>query len=369
MSEAAISGVRAAAYRVPTDRPEADGTLGWNATTMVTCEIDAAGGTGFGYTYADRATALFVTDVLAPVLKGHDGLATAARWRKMVDAVRNHGRAGVAAMAISCCDAALHDLRGKLLDQPLSSLLGRRRESVPVYGSGGFTTYSADEIAQQIEAWVDGGFGAVKIKVTGDTTAEADRIAAARRSAGDGIDLMIDANGACSRKGALQMAEIAAGEGVVWFEEPVSSDDLEGLRLLRECGPPGMDITAGEYGYDAFHFRSLLSGNAVDVLQADATRCCGITGLLQADALAWAAAIPLSVHCAPALHMQAALCLQRLKHVEWFHDHVRIESMLLDGAPAAKGGHVTPDLARPGLGLALKTPDADPYRVWPEGGK
>ena len=367
MPEVPIGGIRAAAYRVPTDRPEADGTLAWDATTMVTCEIEAGGETGFGYGYADRATALFVTDVLAPVLRGREGLATAARWRDMVDAVRNHGRTGVAAMAISVCDAALHDLRGKCLGQPLSALLGRRREAVPVYGSGGFTTYSPEEMARQIGAWVDDGFDGVKIKVTGDPRAEAARIAAARRSAGDEVELMIDANGACSRKGALEMAEAAAGQGVAWFEEPVSSDDLNGLRLLRDRGPAGMDIAAGEYGYDAFHFRALLDAGAVDVLQVDATRCCGITGLLQADALAWAAAVPLSVHCAPALHMQAALCLQRVKHMEWFHDHVRIESMMLDGAPKAKGGHAAPDLSRPGLGLALRQADAEPCRIWPSG--
>ena len=362
--QAPVAGVRTAAYRIPTDRPEADGTLAWDATTMVTCEIDAGGRTGFGYGYADRATALFVSDVLAPVLEGRDGLETAARWRDMVDAVRNHGRQGVAAMAISVADAALHDLRGKCLGATLSDLLGRRRDRAEVYGSGGFTTYSPEEMDDQITGWADAGLRSVKIKVTGDPTAEAPRIAAARRSAGSATALMIDANGACSRKQALEMADVAADAGVVWFEEPVSSDDLQGLRLLRDTAPAGMDIAAGEYGYDAFHFRALLDAGAVDVLQADATRCCGITGLLQADALAWAAGVPLSIHCAPAVHLQAALCLQRLKHIEWFHDHVRIESMLLDGAPQLRGGAAVPGAPdRPGLGLELKAADADQYRV------
>ncbi len=367
-SAAPIGAVRTAAYRVPTDRPEADGTLAWDATTMVTCEVEAGGETGFGYGYADRATALFVTDVLAPVLSGRDGLDTAGCWRAMVDAVRNHGRQGVAAMAISAADAALHDLRGKLLGAPLSALLGRCRDAVPAYGSGGFTTYSHKEMSAQIEGWHEAGMRSMKIKVTGDPDSERSRIAAARRAAGDDVDLMIDANGACSRKEALAMASIAAELAVVWFEEPVSSDDLAGLRLIRDHAPPGMDIAAGEYGYDAFHFRDLLGAGAVDVLQADATRCCGITGLLQADALAWAANVPLSIHCAPSLHLQAALCLQRLKHLEWFHDHVRIESMLLDGAPWAGTGALHPAAPdHPGLGLALKSADAEPYRVWPEG--
>jgi L-alanine-DL-glutamate epimerase-like enolase superfamily enzyme len=286
----------------------------------------------------------------------------------MVDHVRNHGRRGVAAMAISVCDAALHDLRGKCLGAPLSDLIGRCRETVPAYGSGGFTTYSPDEMDDQIVGWVDAGLRSVKIKVTGNPSAEADRIAAARRSAGEDTDLMIDANGACTRKSALKMAEIAGQQGVVWFEEPVSSDDLAGLRLVRDDAPPGMDIAAGEYVYDAFGFRTLLDAGAVDVLQADATRCCGITGLLEADALAWAAGLPLSIHCAPAVHLQAALCLQRLKHIEWFHDHVRIESMLIDGAPILRDGHAIPGAPdRPGLGLELKVADAERFRVWPEG--
>ena len=364
-AEAPISGVRSAAFRVPTDRPEADGTVAWDATTLVTCEIGAGGQTGFGYGYADRATALFVTDILAPVLQGREALDTAARWREMVDAVRNHGR-GVAAMAISVCDAALYDLRGKLLGSPLAQLLGRRREAAPLYGSGGFTTYSPEDMDAQIGGWVDEGFASVKIKIGADFAHERSRIARAREAAGD-LALMIDANGACSRKGALAMAALAAESGVVYFEEPVSSDDIAGLRLLRDEGPPGMDIAAGEYGYDAFHFRALLEAGAVDVLQADATRCCGITGLMQADALAWAHDVALSIHCAPALHLHAAVCLQRLIHMEWFYDHARIEAMLLDGAPAPRGGVAAPDLSRPGLGLALKQADAEQFRVWPQG--
>ena len=365
--DAPIERVETAAYRIPTDGPEGDGTLAWDATVMVTCEVAAGGQVGWGYGYADRATALFVTDVLAPALQGAEGFATAARWRDMVDAARNHGRQGVAGMAISVCDAALHDLRGKCLGAPLSSLLGRRRETVSLYGSGGFTTYSDAELEKQIGGWVEDGFTAVKIKVGGDVASEVPRVHRARGMAGDDVALMIDANGACSRKGALALAHQIADVEVSWFEEPVSSDDVAGLRLIRDAGPPGMDVAAGEYGYDAFHFRALLEAGAVDVLQADATRCCGLTGLMQADALAWAHGVPLSLHCAPALHMQAGLCLQRLMHQEWFHDHARIEAMLLDGAQSPEGGTIAPDLGRPGLGLALKHADAEPYRVWPRG--
>ena len=113
----------------------------------------------------------------------------------------------------------------------------------------------------------------------------------------------------------------------------MSSDDLDGLRLLRDRAPAGMEIAAGEYGYDPFYFRRMLEAGAVDVLQADATRCGGITGFLKAAAIADASHMPLSAHTAPALHLHVCCAAPRLRHLEWFHDHVRIEQVLFDGAP------------------------------------
>ncbi|TFL18367.1 enolase C-terminal domain-like protein [Jannaschia formosa] len=361
--EAPIVGLRAAAYRVPTEAPEADGTLEWDATTMVTVHVEAGGATGFGYSYASRAAAVLAVELLVPVLEGQEALDTAARWRDMIDALRNQGRMGLAACAVSACDAALHDLRGKLLGAPLADLLGRRRDRAPLYASGGFTNWVDDRLRDWTDEMREAGFEAIKIKVGAEIGREAARLATARQAAGE-TALMADANGACDRKGALRLAECLADHGAVWFEEPVSSDDLDGLRLLRDRGPAGLEIAAGEYAYDAWGFRRLLEAGAVDVLQADATRCCGITGLMQADALAWAHGVPLSIHCAPALHLQPALCLQRLRHVEWFHDHARLEAMLLDGAPEPESGMAAPDPGRPGLGLELREADAEHFSVW-----
>src|SRR3954453_9724045 len=123
-----------------------------------------------------------------------------------------------------------------------------------------------------------------------------------RRAIGD-CQLFVDANGAYTRKQALAEAAAFGEHGVSWFEEPVSSDDLDGLRLLRDRGPAGMAIAAGEYGHDAAYFRRTLEACAVDVLQADATRCGGITGFMQAVALCEAYGVPLSSHCAPSLHL------------------------------------------------------------------
>jgi L-alanine-DL-glutamate epimerase-like enolase superfamily enzyme len=144
----------------------------------------------------------------------------------------------------------------------------------------------------------------------------------------------------------------------VWFEEPVSSDDLDGLRVLRDRAPAGMDVAAGEYGYDLAYFRRMLDAGAVDVLQADATRCAGITGFLGVAALCEARSLPLSAHTAPTLHLPLGLALEPVRHLEYFHDHVRIEHLLFEGVRAPVDGLLSADRARPGLGIELKRSDA-----------
>jgi L-alanine-DL-glutamate epimerase-like enolase superfamily enzyme len=201
------------------------------------------------------------------------------------------------------------------------------------------------------------------MKIGTDPAADPERVRKAREAIGPNTELFVDANGAYSRKQALAFAEIFTEYGVSWFEEPVSSDDLEGLRLLRDRAPAGMDITAGEYGYDLFYFRRMLDAGAVDVLQADATRCAGITGFLQVGALCEARPLPLSAHCGPSLHAHPCCAVGRVRHVEYFHDHVRIEHMLFDGALTPVNGALRPDLSRPGLGLEFKRADAERYAI------
>jgi L-alanine-DL-glutamate epimerase-like enolase superfamily enzyme len=277
--------------------------------------------------------------------------------------VRNAGWRGVCACAISAVDAALWDLKAKILDLPLVRLLGAARDAVAIYGSGGFTSYDDDRLARQLAGWVErDGCRAVKMKIGSEPGRDPVRVARARAAIGE-AELFVDANGAFSRKEALHFAEIVTAHDVSWFEEPVSSDDLEGLRLLRDRAPARQRIAAGEYGYEPFYFRRMLDAGAVDVLQADATRCGGVTGFLKAAALADAHAMPLSAHTAPALHLHVAAAAPRLMNLEWFHDHVRIERMLFDGAPQPEHGMVRPDLSRPGLGLAFKASDAERYAV------
>jgi L-alanine-DL-glutamate epimerase-like enolase superfamily enzyme len=358
-----IETLRVATYVVPTDGPESDGTFEWDKTTAVVVEAAAGGVTGLGYTYADRATAVAIRDALAPVVIGQDAFATAALYARMVGRVRNVGRAGIAAMAISAVDVALWDLKARLLGVPLAGLLGWARRAVPVYGSGGFTSYGIDRLQRQLGGWAAAGMKFVKMKVGRDPAADADRVRAARAAIGDRAALFVDANGAYSRKQALAMAARFAGAGVTWFEEPVSSDDLDGLRLVRDGVGGQMDIAAGEYGYEPFYFRRMLAAGAVDVLQADGTRCGGVTGFVAAHGLADAHGLPLSAHCAPALHAHLGCALNRVRHLEYFYDHQRIEGMLFDGAPAPQDGALVPDAGRPGMGLVLKRQDAAKFAV------
>ncbi len=358
-----VETVEVSAYAVPTDFPESDGTYAWKKTTLVVVEATAGGKTGLGYSYADTATAALIRDSLAEVVRGRDAMAVAGSWSAMVATIRNIGRPGVASMAISGVDAALWDLKGRLLDLPLVTLLGAVHESAPVYGSGGFTSYSIEQLREQLGGWVAAGIPRVKMKIGSDPADDLDRVRAARDAIGPDAELFVDANGAYSRKQALAQAGRFAELGVSWFEEPVSSDDLEGLRLLRDRGPAGMDIAAGEYGYDLPYFRRMLEAGAVDVLQADATRCAGITGFLRVAALCEARSLPLSAHCAPSLHAHPACTLPSFRHLEYFHDHDRIEHMLFDGASTPVGGALRPDLSRPGLGLEFKRRDAGRYAV------
>jgi L-alanine-DL-glutamate epimerase-like enolase superfamily enzyme len=358
-----IDRIEVFVYRIPTDAPESDGTFAWDSTTLVLVEATAGETTGIGFTYADASTAHLIHESLGKAIRGFDALDIPRAWIAMVQAIRNLGRPGIASMAISGVDNALWDLKARLLAQPLVKVLGAARDALPIYGSGGFTSYTNEQLQRQLGGWIEGGIPRVKMKIGREPGADLERVAAVREAIGDHAELFVDANGAYSRKQALEFARGFSEFGVSWFEEPVSSDDLEGLRLIRDQGPPGMEIAAGEYGYDETYFRRMLEAGAVDVLQADATRCAGITGFLMTDTLCQAAHVQLSSHCGPSMHVHAGCAAKTTRHAEYFHDHVRIENMLFDGVIQPVDGALKPDLSRSGHGLEFKRADAEKYAV------
>ncbi len=363
LGAAVIEKIAVSTYSIPTDFPESDGTLEWDKTTAVVVQVHSGREFGLGYTYADEATAHLINGLLAPIVKNRDAMDVPGCWCAMVHAIRNLGRPGISSMAIAAVDNALWDLKAKLLNLPLAKLLGQVRDSIEIYGSGGFTSYSDYQLRAQFSGWLEQGIRMFKMKVGRAPEDDLRRVRVAREAIGDNAQLFVDANGAYSRKQALEFALRFRESGVSWFEEPVSSDDLDGLRLLRDRAPEGMDIAAGEYGYDSWYFRRMLEAQAVDVLQADATRCAGITGFLKAGALCEANCMPLSAHTAPSIHMHVCCCVPAVRHLEYFHDHSRIEQMLFEGAVRPKDGKLYPDLSRPGIGLELRTADARRYEA------
>ncbi|HEY4205891.1 MAG TPA: enolase C-terminal domain-like protein [Puia sp.] len=359
----AIDNMNVSAYTIPTDLPESDGTIEWDSTTLVLVEIAGNGKKGIGYTYADAATAFFIDRTLKPLVQGRDTRNSATTTSQLIKGIRNNGSCGIAMMAVSAVDNALWDLKARITGLPLCDLLGCVRENMKLYGSGGFTNYTEQQTARQFEAWATEGITHFKMKVGREPGKDLQRVRAARMAIGDAAVLMVDANGAYNVRQALRMADTFVEYGVTWMEEPVSSDDLRGLRFIRDHAPAGCAIAAGEYGYNLPYFETMLHAGAVDVLQADATRCGGISFLLKAGYLCEAHQLPFSTHCAPSLHLHASLALPAFSIAEYFHDHVRIESMLFDGVSPPVAGCLKPDRSRPGLGLEFKHADANKYKL------
>jgi L-alanine-DL-glutamate epimerase-like enolase superfamily enzyme len=352
-AEVAVERVDVSAYTIPTDAPESDGTFEWDSTTVVVVELTAGDRVGLGYTYGPRAVATLIDEMLSKVVTGAGPFSEL--WRKMGRQLRNAGRPGIGSMAVAAVDIALWDLRARLLDVPLVDLLHGRNDSVPLYGSGGFTSYSNERLSEQLGSWVDEGFTRVKMKIGRDPGRDPSRLDAAKDAIGS-AELFVDANGAYDRGQAIEWANRLTDWDVRWFEEPVSSDDSAGLRAIRERTT--IDIAAGEYVYLLADARNLLEARAVDCLQADVTRCGGITGFLKVAGLAAERGLEVSAHCAPQVSAYGCLAIPNLRHLEWFHDHVRVERMLFDGVLEPENGILRPDRSRPGHGLELKRAEA-----------
>jgi L-alanine-DL-glutamate epimerase-like enolase superfamily enzyme len=294
-----ITCAAVSAHTIPTASPESDGTLEWSSTTIVIVELTAGDVSGVGYSYGHKAVATLIEDLLLPLIDGGDPMDVTAPWIAMAKALRNQGRCGISFMAIAAVDVALWDLKARLLDVSLLTLLGQQRDAVPIYGSGGFTSYSVEQLQTQLAGWVEQGISRVKMKVGRRPTDDVRRVQAAREA-----------------------------------------------RFVRDHAPARMDVVAGEYGYDLYDFRP---------------RCAGISGFLQVGALCDAHNVPLSSHTASALHLHPCCAFARVRHLEHFHDHARLERLLFDGVIEPVDGMLTPDLSRPGLGLTLKRADADRY--------
>lgn len=229
LPETSIEKVEVSAFTIPTDAPEGDGTFEWDSTTIIVCEIHAAGLVGLGYTYGNQATA-FVADHLAnKCLLHRAALDPPALHAAMLKQVRNDGSRGIASMAISAVDVALWDLKAKLLDISVTELLGALEPAVWAYGSGGFTTYNSKQLTSQLSALVAEGLKSVKMKIGADPAADFKRVGIARRAIGDETSLFVDANGAFSED---QTTFVAGSK--VWRSLHIYSRNLTPVREKYE---------------------------------------------------------------------------------------------------------------------------------------
>jgi L-alanine-DL-glutamate epimerase-like enolase superfamily enzyme len=367
-SEAPIRTGRVAALRIPTDQPnESDGTAVWDSTGVVIVELTAGEVTGLGFSYANTAAAHLAKELIEKVVLKGDPFDIPALHSALDMQTRNWGRPGLVSSAISAIDTCLWDLKARLLDRPLLTILGGMRDEIPAYGSGGFTSYTEKQLIDQLTGWASDGLRSVKMKIGREPDQDVPRVTAVQKALNGRAELFVDANGAYTRKQALRKAQQFADLNVTWFEEPVTSDDRVGLHLLVEHAPPVMNIAAGEYIYVLDDARLLLEAQAVDILQADVTRCGGVTNFLKIGNVCETYHFPLSAHTSPSVHATLGCALVPAINVEYFHDHARIEQMIFDGAAKAVNGNLKPDLSRPGLGLELKRAAAEKFQIFSAG--
>ncbi len=362
-----IQKVESSAYILPTRTPQADGTFAWKDTTLILVQIWAGDEVGTGWTYGSMATAALIRQTMGPMLIGHRVADIARLWADLVISLRNIGRPGIGAMALSAVDCALWDLKARLLELPLHYLLGSVRDRIEVYGSGGFVNYSEDQLRDQLLGWTEKlGLERVKIRVGErwgrQTRRDLARVRFARDVVGPEVELFVVANGAYTIGEASRMAEKLDELDVRWFEEPVSSDDLSGLQRIRSqsCA----DVAAGGYGFSLDYFRRMCAAEAVDCVQVDVTRCGGITELLRIAAVAAAYNLDISGHGAPYQVAPALAAIPNLRHTEWFCDHVDIEQQLFAGTEDPVEGSLQLSEDSTGHGLSFRADAASPYRVF-----
>jgi L-alanine-DL-glutamate epimerase-like enolase superfamily enzyme len=358
MMQNGIAAIRVHLVSAPVEGGFADATRKVESLGFVIVRVITAGGQeGVGITYHEvggEATAELIRRNIAPRLTGRDPLATEVIWQELFHYLRGVGRKGLTYCALSAVDIALWDLKGKILGLPVYKLLGGNRTHVPVYASGGWTSYSDDELVAEASGMVARGFTALKLKVGfnggADLRCDVERVRKVRDAVGPQIRLMVDANNSFDAARAVQLANRIREYDIFFFEEPVLADDIPGLARFKR----GTDIplATGEHEYTKFGVRDLLLSEAVDVLQVDATRVGGYTELLKCAALAQAWNVKLAPHAMELVHLHFAAAASDALFLERLLIFEGITEKVFPNAPVPVGGMIeVPDL--PGLGLAL----------------
>jgi L-alanine-DL-glutamate epimerase-like enolase superfamily enzyme len=297
--------------------------------------------------------------VFKPLLVGQDPLCIEKIWDDMFWRVRGYGRKGVAFCAISAVDIALWDLKARLFGVPLYRLLGPYTDRVPIYGSGGWTSYTEAELVREQMSYVERGIPRVKMKVAKDfgraEREDVKRLAAVRKAVGDDVEIYVDANNGYYAKQAIGMARHLSEYDVKWFEEPVLADDIAGLAAIARA--IDIPVATGEHEYTRYGFKSLIADGGADIVQPDVGRVGGVSEWMKVAHLAQAFNLPVAPHAVQLVHLHLACCISNLKVVEYLGTVEEGDRIWYTEFPQPRDGYWSPYPDRPGLGLEL-SPDA-----------
>ena len=330
---------------------------------------------GAGFVSAPRNAAdlyaRVLSQVLAPTVLGADPRLTSELWTRMHQALPRRGGDGLVRFCTAAVDFALWDIKGRLLDAPVSALLGGHREQIPTYANCAHHM-APDALAERAAQYVARGHRALKIRGTRTyvTPAEATaRVRAVREAVGPDVRLMVDVNGTWDADTAIDQLRAWEPYGVYWLEEPVPPTDLPGYRRVRERAGDTY-IVGGEQHVGLLEFRALIENDAVDMVQPNAAITGGITDWLRIHALASAFNVPVSPWDLQVVHLHMAAGLPDVKWIEYFMpDNALLEFQTKLFTGPATRETVTDEgvflLAPqgPGLGLELDPEVAERSRV------
>jgi L-alanine-DL-glutamate epimerase-like enolase superfamily enzyme len=265
----------------------------------------------------------FVFDVFKPLVVGEDPFQVEKIWEKCYWTQLGSVRRGAPMRALSYIDIAIYDIIGKACKQPIHRLLGGHRTKVAVYGSGINLPLTIEQLVKQNQTFVEQGYKMVKMKIgQKDMREDLRRIKAVRDAVGDDIDIAVDANNMYGVNTAISMAKRMERYEIYWFEEPVLLDNVEGIvKLAKSTSIPiaGYELENTKYG-----FKELIARGAIDICQADATICGGITEWRKIAALAECYGMPMAPHGANQLHVPMVAAIPNGLIIEWVYT-TRIE--------------------------------------------
>ena len=305
-----------------------------------------------------------VRDIIESTFKdlliGADPFDIERLWHDMYWRLRSFGNKGIGFSALSAVDIGLWDLKAKAFEIPLYKLLGAFTESVPIYGSGGWTNLTEQELLEEMNSYVSQGISRVKFKVAKDfgrsERQDLQRLAAVRNSLGDDVAIYVDANYGYYPKQAIYMAREFEQFQVGWLEEPVLTDDVDGMADVRRS--TSIPIAGGELESGKYKFRDLIARGALDIAQPDVGRVGGISEWMKVAHLAHSFNLLVAPHAYQSIHLHLACATPNLKVVEYLGQIHECETEWYTEIPKHKDGMWSPFPDKPGLGL-----DLDPYAV------